>query len=107
MKKRKIPEINLSKKDTKNFNEREFYEEVMIRINWAQICQLGKKDPHIACKRFYDYQLQLDEYALLRKIETSVSAMILCLKSKKFRTLIFRTFNFRTKIFLLYLSSIY
>ena len=69
VKERKIPEINLFKRDTKNFNEREFHEEVIAKINWALICQLAKKDPHMACKRFYDtINYQLDEYAPLRKI---------------------------------------
>ena len=69
VKERKIPEINLFKRDTKNFNEREFFDEVITKINWELICQLNKKDPHMACKRFYDtINYYLDEYAPLRKI---------------------------------------
>ena len=69
VKERKIPEINFYKRDVKNLNEKEFYEEVITKVNWELICQLNKKDPTLSCSKFYEtITYHLDEYAPLKKV---------------------------------------
>ena len=65
----KPPKIDLFKRDFKNFNEREFNDEVINKLDWNNICKLNQKNPDIACKIFYDtFNFHLDEYAPYRKV---------------------------------------
>ena len=48
-----LPEINLFKRDFRNFNEREFHDEVVNKINWDQICDLDKNNSNISCNNFF------------------------------------------------------
>ena len=50
----KIPKKDLYKRDFKNFNEWEFNEEVIHKINWDSVCELSLNDPNVSCKRFID-----------------------------------------------------
>ena len=65
----KPPKIDLFKRDFKNFNEREFNEEVINKVDWNNVCKLNQKNPDISCKNFYDtLNFHLDEYAPYRKV---------------------------------------
>ena len=65
----KIPKKVLYKRDFKNFNEWEFNEEVIHKINWDSVCELSLNDPNVSCKRFIDtINYHLDEYAPFRKL---------------------------------------
>lgn len=67
--KSKPQKSNLSKRDFKNFNEREFHQEVIQKLDWDTLCQLNQNDPNISCKNFIDtLNHQLDEYAPYRKL---------------------------------------
>ena len=69
IKERTLPEINLFKRDLNNFNEREFYEEVILKVNWDEVCDLGINDPQKSFKQFYDtFSYHLDEFAPYRKV---------------------------------------
>ena len=48
-----LPEINLFKRDFRNFNEREFHDEVVNKVNWDQICDLDKNNSNISCNNFF------------------------------------------------------
>ena len=64
----KIPKKCIYKRDFKNFNEREFNEEVIHRINWDGICDLSLNDPNVSCNNFINtINYHLDEYAPYRK----------------------------------------
>ena len=66
VKERALPEINLFKRDFSHFNEKEFYEEVIHKVNWEQICDLEKNDSNFSCKNFFDTLFyHLDEFAPL------------------------------------------
>ena len=57
------------KRDIRNFNEREFNEEVIHDINWDEICQINLNDPNVSCQNFINtINYHLDEYASYRKL---------------------------------------
>ena len=63
-----LPEINLVKRDLRNFNEREF-EEIVLNMNWEEICDLKKKDPNLSFNNFFNsVTYQLDEFAPYKKV---------------------------------------
>ena len=65
----KIPPKTIHKRDFRNFNEREFNEEVIHKTNWDHVCQVHLNDPNISCKRFIDtINYHLDEFAPYRKL---------------------------------------
>ena len=65
----KIPSKTIYKRDFRNFNEREFNDEVIHKTNWEEICQLHLNNPNISCKSFIDtINFHLDEYAPYRKL---------------------------------------
>ena len=69
VKEKKLPAINLFKRDLKKFSEREFNDEVISKVDWNNVCKLNQKDPHFACKIFIDtLNFHLDEYAPYRKV---------------------------------------
>ena len=69
IKERTLPEIDLYKRDLSHFNEREFEEEVVNKMNWEQICNLEKRDPDLSFKAFFnEISYQLDEFAPYKKV---------------------------------------
>ena len=46
VKEKKLPKIDLFKRDFKNFNEREFNDEVINKVDWNNVCKLNQKNPH-------------------------------------------------------------
>ena len=65
----KPPVKNIHKRDFRNFNEREFNEEVIHNTNWDEICQFSCNDPNISCTNFINtINYHLDEYAPYRKL---------------------------------------
>ena len=66
---KKKPEPNILKRDFRNFNEREFFDEVINKTDWDEVCNLDGNDPNQACKQFYDtINFHLDEFAPYRKL---------------------------------------
>ena len=69
VKERTIPEINLYKRDLRNFNDREFEELVINGLDWDRICDLERKDSDYSCKNFFDtLNFYLDEMAPYKKV---------------------------------------
>ena len=69
IKERNLSDINLFRRDLSNFNQREFYEEVITKVNWDEICHFQSKDPTFAYKGFLDsINYYLDEYAPFKKV---------------------------------------
>ena len=65
----KVPKKIIHKRDFRNFNEREFNDEVIHKLNWDEICQLSLNDSNVACKNFIDtINYHLDEYAPYRQL---------------------------------------
>ena len=63
-----LPEINLYKRDFRNFNEREFLETV-INFDWVNICNLNADDPNLSCNNFFNtITFLLDEFSLFKKV---------------------------------------
>ena len=51
------------------FNEREFNDEVINKVDWNNVCKLNQKNPNSAFKIFYDtLNFHLDEHAPYRKV---------------------------------------
>ncbi len=64
-----LPDINMYKRDFKNFNEREFNEVVINGIDWDRICAFEKNDPDFSCKNFINtFNFHLDEFAPYKKV---------------------------------------
>ena len=73
----KVPKKPIYKRDFKNFNEREFNDEVIHKVNWDEICQMSFNDPNVSCKRFIDtLTFYLDEYAPYRKLTKKESELL-------------------------------
>ena len=51
VKEKKLPKIDLFKRDFKIFNEREFNDEVMNKVDWNNVCKLNQKNPHSAFQK--------------------------------------------------------
>jgi hypothetical protein len=63
-----MPEINLYKRDLTHFNEREFSEEVINKVNWEQIFT-NTNDTNLTCQNFFNtFFYHLDEFAPYRKV---------------------------------------
>ena len=63
-----LPEINLYKRDFRNFNEREFLETV-INFDWVNICNLNADDPNLSCNNFFNIiTFLLDEFSPFKKV---------------------------------------
>ena len=45
VKEKKLPKIDLFKRDFKIFNEREFNDEVINKVDWNNVCKLNQKNP--------------------------------------------------------------
>ena len=94
---RNLFDINLFRRDLSNLNQREFYEEVITKVNWDEICHFQSKDPTFACKSFLDtINYHLDEYAPFKKvtrnelkITTKPSISLVILKKCKHRDALF------------------
>ena len=68
-KERSLPEINMFKRNFKNFHEAEFEETVINGIDWNEICMLRLKNPTVSVKNFFDtLNYHLDEMAPLEKV---------------------------------------
>ena len=68
MKERPLPETNLFRRDLRSFNEREF-EEVILKMNWEDICNLRNNNPNLSCNNFFNsITYQLDEFAPFKKV---------------------------------------
>ena len=68
IKEQHLPEHNLFKRDFSHFNEREF-EEIVLNMNWENICNLSKNDPNLSCNNFFSsITYQLDEFAPFKKV---------------------------------------
>ena len=68
VKERPIPAATLYKRDFKNFNEREF-EELVLSMNWDNICSLEKNDPNFSCNNYFNsITYQLDEFSSFKKV---------------------------------------
>ena len=70
IKERSLPETDIFKRDFSKFNEREFYEVVIISsTNWDEICMLYKNDANASFKSLYDtLNFHLDEMAPYKKV---------------------------------------
>ena len=65
----KPPKIDIFKRDFKMFNEREFKDEVIDKVDWNNICKLDQRDPDLSFNNFYDtLNHYLDEYAPFIKV---------------------------------------
>ena len=72
-----IPATNLYKRDFKNFNEMKF-EEVVLSMDWDNICSLEKNDPNFSCNNFFNsITYQLDEFAPFKKVTRKEYNLIL------------------------------
>ena len=77
VKKSKVPKSTIYKRDFKNFNEREFNDEVIYGVNWDEICQFSSNNPNISCNRFIDsITYYLDEYAPFRSLSKKESELL-------------------------------
>ena len=64
VKERTLLDLKITKKDFKNFNEREFEEIVVNGLNWEEICMIRIGDASASFKSFYDtVNFHLDEMA--------------------------------------------
>ena len=69
VKERNLDDIKITKKDFKNFNEREFDEVVINGVNWQEVCMIRIGDASASFKSFYDtINFHLDEMAPDREI---------------------------------------
>ena len=67
-KEKTLPDVNIMKRDFRNFNEREFSESLDI-MDWNKICNLELNDPNLSCKNFIDgITYLLDEFAPYKKV---------------------------------------
>ena len=65
---RSLPETNIFKRDFKNFNEREFIEN-LHNMDWNNICNLNSNDPNLSCTIFFNaVTFLLDEAAPFKKV---------------------------------------
>ena len=77
MKELKPPKIDISKRDFKNFNEREFKDEVIDKIDWNNICKIDRRDPDLSFIDFYEtLNHQLDEYPLYKMVTRKVLELL-------------------------------
>ena len=51
-KERSLPEVNMFKRNYKNFNEAEFEETVINGIDWDEICMFRLRNPNVSVKTF-------------------------------------------------------
>ena len=64
VKERSLLDVKITKKDFKNFNEREFEELVINGVNWEEICMIRIGDASASFKSFHDtVNYHLDEMA--------------------------------------------
>ena len=69
IKERTLPEINLFKRDFSHFNEREFEQEVLNKVNWEHVCNIKENNPDQSCENFLlTLNNYLDVYAPYRKV---------------------------------------
>jgi len=69
VKKRAVPVVNHYKRDFKHFNEREFEQEVINKINWEHVCNIKQGNPELSCNNFLKtLNYHLDEYAPFKKV---------------------------------------
>ena len=69
VKERCIPEINMFKRNYKNFHEAEFEEIVIKGIDWNEICMLRLRNPNVSVKNLFDtLNFHLDEMAPSKRL---------------------------------------
>ena len=68
-KERSLPEVNMFKRNYKNFNDAEFEEIVINGIDWDEICMFRLRNPNVSVKNFFDtINFHLDEMAPFEKV---------------------------------------
>ena len=74
---KKKPPPTRYKRDFRNFNSREFNEEVIHKVDWEVVCKTHLENPNFSWKNFYDtFEFFLDEYAPYRKLTNKESELI-------------------------------
>ena len=60
--------MNLYRRGFSNFHDKEF-EEVILHMNWDNICNLEKDDLNLSCNHFYkSITYQLHEFVPFKKV---------------------------------------
>ena len=68
-KERSLPEVNMFKRNYRNFNDAEFEEIVINGIDWDEICMFRLRNPNVSVKNFFDtINFHLDEMAPFEKV---------------------------------------
>ena len=77
-KERKMPEINIFKRNYKFFHEAEFEEMVINGTDWEEVCMLRLRNPNVSVKNFFDtLNYHLDEMAPFEKVTQKQYSLML------------------------------